>query len=107
LVRDQKLKSRLASLLDGFERQPYVPDSLRGLVTVEQARQRWAALKRFYRKHGHFLVTNGPYRLDKWSANSVTLGVFRDLSYPIALALVLDGNVVQPEVKVVPYRVAD
>jgi len=85
LVRDQKLKSRLASLLDGFERQPYVPDSLRGLVTVEQARQRWAALKRFYRKHGHFLVTNGPYRLDKWSANSVTLGVFRDLSYPIAL----------------------
>jgi len=27
--------------------------------------------------------------------------------YRVALALVLDGNFVQPEVKVVPYRVAD
>lgn len=85
LVRDRKLKDALASLVDAFERRAFVPEPLRGLVTVEQARQRWAALKRFHRKHGHFLVTNGPYKLDKWSADSAVLGVFRDLSYPLSV----------------------
>jgi len=51
-------------------------------VTVEQAKLRWAALRRFGRQHGHLLVTSGPYQLVKWSADSVVLGVFRDLSYP-------------------------
>jgi len=83
LVRDAKLKSALASLAETFERQAHVPEALRGVVTVAEARQRWAALRRFYRKHGHFLVTNGPYRLDKWSADGVVLAVFRDLSYPL------------------------
>jgi hypothetical protein len=83
LVRDPKLKSTLASLAETFERRAHIPDSLRGLVTVAEARQRWAALRRFHRKHGHFLVTNGPYRLEKWLADGVVLGVFRDLSYPL------------------------
>jgi hypothetical protein len=30
-------------------------------------------------------VTNGPYRLKGWSAQSATLEVFRDLSYPIGV----------------------
>jgi hypothetical protein len=59
-----------------------VPEALRGLVTVEQARQRWAALRRFRQKNGHWLVTSGPYRLQKWSGDSTVLAVFRDLSYP-------------------------
>ncbi len=86
-VRDPKLKIALASLVDGFERQAYVPEALRGLVTVPEARQRWAALRRFHRKHGHFLVTNGPYRLEKWSAGGVVLGVFRDFSYPLPVGV--------------------
>ncbi|HEV8641892.1 MAG TPA: hypothetical protein VGV13_12395 [Methylomirabilota bacterium] len=87
LVRDRKLKDALASLADSFERRAYVPDALRGLVTVAEARQRWAALRRFHRQHGHFLVTNGPYRLEKWSPDSVVLGVFRDLSYPLPVGI--------------------
>src|SRR5262245_12950937 len=83
LVRDAKLKTTLASLAETLERRAYIPEALRGLVTVAEARQRWAALRRFHRKHGHFLVTNGPYRLEKWSADGVVLGVFRDLSYPL------------------------
>ncbi len=83
LVREQKIKAKLALLVKNFEVQGYVPSSLKGLVTVDEARQRWAVLKRFYRKHGHFLVTNGPYQLDKWSKDSVVLQVFRDLSYPL------------------------
>jgi hypothetical protein len=85
LVRDKKQKDALAGLAADFERKAYVPEALRGLVTVEQARQRWAALKRFARTRGHWLVTNGPYLLDKWSPDSVTLTVFRDLTYPVGV----------------------
>ena len=82
LARDPKVKKTLASLLDELERRAFVPEALRGLVTVEQAKLRWAALRRFGRQHGHLLVTSGPYQLVRWSADSVVLGVFRDLSYP-------------------------
>jgi hypothetical protein len=82
LARDSRVKKTLASLLNELERRAFVPESLHGLVTVEQAKLRWAALRRFYVRHGHFLVTSGPYQLVRWSSDSVVLGVFRDLSYP-------------------------
>lgn len=82
LARDPKLRDALASLVDEFERQSYLPDSLRGFVTPAEARERWMALKYFYDQHRHFLVTNGPYRLHQWSDTSTTLQVFRDLTYP-------------------------
>jgi hypothetical protein len=82
LARDRKLVAALGPIAESFERRAYVPEALKGLVTVEQARQRWAALRRFRREHGHWLVTSGPYRLQKWSADSTVLAVFRDLSYP-------------------------
>jgi hypothetical protein len=87
LVRNRKLNDALALLADAFERRAYVPEALRGLVTDEQARQRWAALRRFHRTHGHFLVTNGPYRLAKWAPDSVVLAVFRDLTYPLPVGI--------------------
>ena len=82
LARDRKLVDALGPIAESFERRAYVPEALRGLVTVEQARQRWAALRRFRHQRGHWLVTSGPYRLQKWSADSTVLAVFRDLSYP-------------------------
>jgi hypothetical protein len=85
LARDRKLGQRLAGLADGLERRAHVPEGLRGLVTVDQARQRWAALRRFQRQHDHFLVTSGPYRLGTWTADRVTLPVFRDLTYPLGV----------------------
>lgn len=85
LVRDRKAKERLASLVKDFARQGYVPSSLKGLVTVAESRARWAALRRFYEKHGHFLVTNGPYRLDRWSEGSAVLQAFRDFTYPLTM----------------------
>jgi hypothetical protein len=85
VVRDAKTKAALASLAADFERRAYVPEGLRGLVTVEQARQRWAALRRFARLHGHWLVTNGPYRIAKWTPDTVVLTVFRDFSYPLGV----------------------
>ncbi len=54
-------------------------------VTAEEARRRWAALAAFHKANGHFLVTNGPYKLKAWSADSVTLEAFRDLTYPLGV----------------------
>jgi hypothetical protein len=85
LVRSDAMKARLLGLVETFERESYRPDTLTSLVSAEDARKRWAALKAFYRERGHVLVTNGPYQLKRWSADSVTLEAFRDLSYPLGV----------------------
>jgi hypothetical protein len=85
LARDRKAREALLALAEQLERRSWVPEPLRGLVTVEQARQRWAALRRFGGKHGHLLVTNGPYRLETWGQDRAVLGVFRDLTYPLGV----------------------
>jgi hypothetical protein len=85
LVRSETMNSRLADLVETFEREGYRPDRLQSLVGAGDARKRWAALKAFYAERGHFLVTNGPYQLKRWSPDSVTLEAFRDLSYPLGV----------------------
>ena len=85
LARSGQMNGRLGSLVDEFARTGYRPDTLQSLVTVEEARKRWAALAAFHKARGHFLVTNGPYQLTSWSADSVTLAVFRDLTYPLGV----------------------
>jgi hypothetical protein len=85
IVRSETMTARLTALVDQFERDGYRPDALRSLVSDQQARTRWAALSAFYRAHGHFLVTNGPYLLKAWSGGSATMEVFRDLSYPLGV----------------------
>ncbi|MGH6915541.1 MAG: hypothetical protein ACREH3_17780, partial [Geminicoccales bacterium] len=37
----------------------------------------------FGRTNGHFLVTNGPYRLQAWTPDSVVLQAVREASYPL------------------------
>lgn len=85
VVRRAGVKDRLAALVEEFGARGYIPEALKGFVTVEEARQRWRALSAFYKKHGHFLVTNGPYRLEKWTGEAAVLTVFRDLSYPLGI----------------------
>ena len=68
-----------------FERDGYRPDRLVALVSADDARKRWAALAAFYKEHGHVFVTNGPYRLKRWSSDGVMLEAFRDLSYPLGV----------------------
>jgi hypothetical protein len=85
LVRSDTLRTRLAALVTTFERDGYRPDSLKALVSTDEARRRWSALAAFHRERGHFLVTNGPYRLKQWSDASVTLEAFRDLTYPLGV----------------------
>jgi hypothetical protein len=85
LVRDRQTGERLAALVDEFREQGYRPPALANLVTRAAARARWAALRAYYDQHGHFLVTNGPYRLDSWSGDAAVLAVFRDASYPLGV----------------------
>jgi hypothetical protein len=85
LVRSEAMNQRLAALVEAFARDGYRPDRLQPLVSAEDARRRWTALAAFNKERGHFLVTNGPYQLKRWSADSVTLEAFRDLTYPLGV----------------------
>ena len=85
LVRDPRQREALSALAAEMERKAFVPEALRGLVTPEQARQRWAALRAFARARGHFLPTAGPYIVGKVTAESATLPVFRDFTYALGV----------------------
>lgn len=85
LVRSEQTNAKLAALIETFARDGYRPEPLRDLVSVDEARKRWAALAAFHKTYRHLLVTNGPYRLKRWSGESVTLEAFRDLSYPLGV----------------------
>src|SRR5262249_10944452 len=85
LVRSDATKERLAGPLGRVEREgdrPTPPPSPGGAGAPPQPR---GPAKAFHKENGHFLVTNGPYRLKRWSADSVTLEAFRDLSYPLGV----------------------
>jgi hypothetical protein len=85
LVRPAGLKERMSALAQELERRSYIPEPLRGMVSAAEARERWAALRAFYAARGHWLVTNGPYILTRWTEDSAVLEVFRDLSYPLGV----------------------
>jgi hypothetical protein len=85
LVRSAEANAKLAKLLAQFERETFLPPALASLVTPEEARARWQALAAFFKATGHFLVTNGPYKLKSWTPQSVTVEAFRDLSYPLGV----------------------
>jgi len=85
LVRSPALNAKLFGLVQEFADTSWRPETLRNLVGEDEAHGRWTALAAFFKEHGHFLVTNGPYRLEGWSADGARLEAFRDLSYPLGV----------------------
>jgi hypothetical protein len=85
LVRDKAQLAKLGTLVDEFARSGYRPTAVKSLVTPEAATLRWQALAKFLEENGHLLVTNGPYRLAKWSPQTTVLAVMRDFSYPVGI----------------------
>jgi len=85
LVRSAETSTKLAGLVAEFEREAFRPPTLASIVTASEARERWRALAAFFNAYGHFLVTNGPYRLKSWTPQSMTLEAFRDLTYPLGV----------------------
>ncbi|MBI2754204.1 MAG: hypothetical protein HYX46_11980 [Betaproteobacteria bacterium] len=84
-VRNTAIVRKLADLLRDLEERAYVPPALAPYVNAEEARNRYRRLREFQAAHGHWLVTNGPYLLDRWDGTKAVLGVFRDPSYPKGL----------------------
>ena len=84
-VRDAAAVLRLGELARELEQRAYVPPALSSQVKPEEARERYRRLREFRAAHGHWLVTNGPYRLERWDGAKAVLGVFRDPSYPKGL----------------------
>jgi hypothetical protein len=85
LARSPRLKAKLLGLVEEFAATGWRPKTLHDLVSADEARGRWTALAAFFKEYGHFLVTNGPYRLKSWSADHASLEAFRDLSYPLGV----------------------
>ena len=85
LARDARTREELGHVLDRLAGQNYIPEPLRRLVGADEAQTRWAALRQFAQRRGHYLVTNGPYQLEKWTDGAVVLQVFRDLNNPLGV----------------------
>jgi hypothetical protein len=85
LARSPTLNARLLGLVEEFGATGWRPETRHEFVGAEEARRRWTALAAFFKEHGHFLVTNGPYRLKSWSADLTSLEAFRDMSYPLGV----------------------
>jgi len=84
-VRNAALVRRLAEIARELEERAYVPPALASYVSAQQARTRYRQLRAFHAAHGHWLVTNGPYLLQRWDGTKAVLGAFRDPSYPKGL----------------------
>ena len=84
LARDADARA-LGAILDGLARENHVPEPLRRLVAADEAQTRWAALRQFAQRRGHYLVTSGAYQLEKWSDAAVVLQVFRDMTNPLGV----------------------
>ncbi|HKA62450.1 MAG TPA: hypothetical protein VKH83_08495 [Methylomirabilota bacterium] len=85
LARDARTREELGHVLDRLASGNYIPEPLRRLVDADEAQTRWAALRQFAQRRGHYLVTNGPYQLEKWTDGAVVLQVFRDMNNPLGV----------------------
>jgi hypothetical protein len=85
LARDARTREELGRILDRLASGNHVPEPLRRLVGADEAQTRWAALRQFAQRRGHYLVTNGPYQLEKWTDGAVVLQVFRDMNNPLGV----------------------
>ncbi len=84
-VRDAAAVQRLGELARELEERTYVPPALTAHVKAKDARERYRRLREFQAAHGHWLVTNGPYLLERWDGRKAVLSVFRDPTYPKGL----------------------
>ena len=85
LVRDPEQRLKMTALAGEFAQAGYRPKALETLVNPQAATARWRALERFAGASGHFLVTNGGYRLARWSPEAFVFEVVRDPGYPVGL----------------------
>src|SRR4029450_3043815 len=65
LARAARTREELGRILDRLASDNHIPEPLRRLVGADEAQTRWAALRQFAQRRGHYLVTHGPYALER------------------------------------------
>lgn len=79
-VQAEMMKSELMKM----KNERYIPNPLKGLVTVDYAIKRYDAAISWINEHNNAIIGNGPYYLKEFNPTGgvVTLNAFRDGSYP-------------------------
>ncbi len=70
--------------LQKMKSESFIPTPLRGLVTTNEAIERYEAAIAWIQEHRHAVVSNGPFYLDEYNpgAGIISVKAFRDPSYP-------------------------
>jgi peptide/nickel transport system substrate-binding protein len=70
--------------LQKMKSEAFIPLPLNGIVTSKEAIDRYDAAIEWIQRHGHAVISNGPFYLDKYnpSAGIISIKAFRDPSYP-------------------------
>jgi peptide/nickel transport system substrate-binding protein len=73
--------------LHKMKAENYIPNALRGIVSIEEAKKRYDASINWITHHNNAIIGNGPFYLDSYnpSGGVITLKAFRDQSYPFYL----------------------
>jgi peptide/nickel transport system substrate-binding protein len=74
------IKAELQKMKD----EGFVPQALKGIVSVDEAKKRYDASIKWITTHNHAVISNGPFYLDSYnpSGRIITIKAFRDQSYP-------------------------
>jgi peptide/nickel transport system substrate-binding protein len=70
--------------LQKMKSEAFIPLPLNGIVTSKEAIDRYDAAIEWIQRHGHAVISNGPFYLDTYnpSAGIISIKAFRDPSYP-------------------------
>lgn len=74
----------IKSELQKMKSEQFIPPALENITTLEDAITRYDASISWIEKHGHAIISNGPFYLDSFNpaGGTITINAFRDFSYP-------------------------
>jgi len=106
----QQCVADIKAKLQELAAKKFVPASLVGFVTPDQAAKDYNLAIAFIEKHGHAYISNGGFILDSWDPknNTAVLVANRDPSYPFAkgeFSKILASNFARIDgIKATPYK---
>lgn len=67
-----------------MKNENFIPSPLKGVVSLEEAKDRYEASIDWIEKHNHALISNGAFYLDRYnpSGRIIDIKIFNDSSYP-------------------------
>lgn len=70
--------------LEKMKQENYIPPSLKGVISITEAKKRYDASIRWISEHHNAIISNGPFYLDNYNiaGRIITIKAYRDNSYP-------------------------